>query len=60
MMTAALIDERAANPMLGALMYTVNPLVARMMGANAPHLRWVQVSTAARWRMCGRPACQLK
>ena len=39
---------RHSNPIIGAVMDTLTPLV-RWMGPDTPHLRWVQVSTVARW-----------
>ena len=39
---------RHSNPIIGAVMDALTPLV-RWMGPDTPHLRWVQVSTVARW-----------
>ena len=50
---------RSANRLLGALMDAMNPVVVRMLGANTPHLRWVQVSIAGRWRTREAPVCRL-
>ena len=50
---------RLTNRWLGALMDVLNPVVVRLIGANTPHLRWVQVFIAGRWRTRVAPICRL-
>jgi ubiquinone/menaquinone biosynthesis C-methylase UbiE len=50
---------RSPNGIIGKIMDALNPLVVRVMGANTPHLRWVQVLTGARSRTFKRPAGRL-
>jgi hypothetical protein len=46
---------RSPQAAIGKIMDVINPLVVRVMGANTPHLRWVQVSIGARLGTCGPP-----